>query len=90
MTCGVKPCETPVGLVPEVTLRPDCKTHHTLLQRRLGATVILIYSRGRSLIKGLPSCYVIPARFRGIIDGTLLFQIQSIKTNGEIYGFAWG
>lgn len=33
----VEPRETPVGFVPEVTLCPDCKTHHTLLQRRLGA-----------------------------------------------------
>lgn len=33
----VKSRKTPVGFVPEVTLRPDCKTHHTLLQRRLSA-----------------------------------------------------
>lgn len=41
MTRIVEPCETPVGLVPEVTLRPDCKTHHTLLQRRLGGNPYL-------------------------------------------------
>lgn len=33
---SVESCKTPVGFIPKVTLRPDCKTHHTLLQRRLG------------------------------------------------------
>lgn len=37
MTRGVESCETSIGLVPEVALRPYCKTHHTLLQRRLRA-----------------------------------------------------
>lgn len=52
VTRGIEPREAPVGLVPEVTLRPDCKTHRTLLQCRLGARLIHIYSRPRPAVTG--------------------------------------